>query len=211
MDFMTGLLIVTGVATLAVISPGPDFLIVLRNALCHGRLAGISTSFGIALAIYFHIAYCMVGIAVVIAQSIMLFTAIKWAGALYLLWLGYHALRSKGWEMRARDLEADHASSRGALLCFRDGLLTNMLNPKATLFFLAVFTQVIAPETPMLWQLAYGSTIAVMALLWFATVSIALTQRRVRQFLSKISVWIDRITGAMFVALGLKIVFTKSS
>lgn len=209
MDFMTGLLIVMGIATVAVISPGPDFLIVLRNALAHGRMQGISTAFGIALAIYFHIAYCIIGLALIISQSLLLFTAIKWAGAAYLLWLGYNALRSDGWEMRARDLDTDCNQSRGLWRCFSDGLITNILNPKATLFFLAVFTQVIAPDTPALWKLAYGSAIAGMALSWFVFVSLALTHRHIRQTLSKASVWIDRVTGVMFVALGLKIFLTR--
>lgn len=209
MDFVAGLFIIISVSSLAIISPGPDFLIVLRNALAYGRKQGIATALGIGCAIYFHIAYCMVGLALIISQSILLFTLIKWAGAAYLIWLGIGALRSEGWEMRAKDAGVAKTPDKGLWHSFRDGLLTNMLNPKATMFFLALFTQVIAVDTPGAWKFAYGSTVAIMATGWFVFVSLALTHKSLRQALSRASFWIDRVTGVLLVGLGLKVLLSR--
>ena len=209
MDFISGLFIIMSVSTLAIISPGPDFLVVLRNALAYGRKEGVATAIGIGLAIYFHVAYCMVGLALLISQSILVFTIIKWVGAAYLIWLGFNAIKSKGWEMRAKDVGDTNTQRIGLWPCFRDGLLTNMLNPKATMFFLALFTQVIAVDTPIMWKFTYGSTVAIMATLWFIFVSLALTHRPVRQTLSKASIWIDRVTGVLLTGLGLKILLSR--
>ena len=206
MDFFSAYIIVISVSIVAMVSPGPDFLIAMRNALGVGRASGVATAIGIGCAIFIHMTYCILGIAVIISQSILLFNVIKYLGAAYLVWLGVKALRSKGW-----DMHADKAKNKTKSLkkSFTEGFVTNALNPKAALFFLAMFTQVIAPETPMSWQIIYGSTIAFMAMGWFSLVSVFLTHAKIRATLSKISVWIDRVTGAMFIALGLKIATEK--
>lgn len=84
------------ISFVAMISPGPDFLIVLRNALGLGRKHGIATALGIGSGLSIHMAYCIMGIGLIISQSIMLFSAIKYIGAAYLLWLGYKSVKSKG-------------------------------------------------------------------------------------------------------------------
>lgn len=206
MDFLSSYLIVISVSIIAMVSPGPDFLITMRNALGVGRASGIATAVGIGMAILVHMTYCILGIAVVISQSILLFNIIKYIGAGYLFWLGYKALRSKGWDMHA---EKARNKSKSLKKSWAEGFVTNVFNPKATLFFLALFTQVIAPATPLAWQIIYGGTVALMATTWFTFVSVALTQRHIRQFFGKISVWIDRTTGVLFIALGLKIATEK--
>lgn len=187
-------------------SPGPDFLITLRNALGVGRTSGIATAIGIGCAIFVHVAYSVVGIAVLISQSIIIFNIIKYIGAAYLIYMGVMALRSKGWEM---NVEKAKNKTKTLKRSFVEGFVTNVLNPKATLFFLALFTQVIQPETPLSWQLIYGTSIAIMVMGWFSIVSVTLTQAKIRAVLSKISVWIDRVTGVMFIGLGLKIATEK--
>lgn len=206
MDFLSAYLIVMSVSFIAMVSPGPDFLVVLKNSLGLGRKHGIVTAIGIGAGLLIHVTYCIFGIAVVISQSVMLFNIIKYAGALYLLWLGFKALKSKGWK-----IEASAAKNKEKTLwnVFAEGFITNALNPKATMFFLALFTQVIAPETPLSWQIVYGISIMTMATLWFSTVSLVLTNATLRQKLAKISLWIDRVTGVMLVALGVKIMAEK--
>jgi threonine/homoserine/homoserine lactone efflux protein len=153
-----------------------------------------------------HVGYSVVGIAVLISQSILLFSIIKYLGAAYLIWMGIGALRSQGWEMAVEKAKNKHKSLKKS---FTEGFVTNVLNPKATLFFLALFTQVIAPETPLSWQLIYGTSIALVVMAWFSTVSVLLTQPKIRAKLSAMSIWIDRVTGGLFIALGLKIATEK--
>jgi RhtB (resistance to homoserine/threonine) family protein len=202
MDFISTYIIILTATFIAMVSPGPDFLITMRNALGVGRASGIATAIGIGCAIFVHVGYSVVGIAVLISQSILLFSIIKYLGAAYLIWMGIGALRSKGWEMAVEKAKNKHKSLRKS---FVEGFVTNVLNPKATLFFLALFTQVIAPETPLSWQLIYGTSIALVVMGWFSTVSVLLTQPKIRAKLSAMSIWIDRVTGGFFIALGLRI------
>jgi RhtB (resistance to homoserine/threonine) family protein len=208
MDFVTSYLIVMSVSFVAMVSPGPDFLIVLRNALGLGRKHGIVTALGIGAGLSIHMAYCLMGIGLVISQSILLFSAIKYAGAAYLLWLGYKSIKSKGWSIDASAAKNKQKSLKKA---FAEGFITNAFNPKATMFFLALFTQVIAPETPFSWQLIYSISIIIVAAIWFSTVSIVLTHTTLRAALARFSKWIDRVTGVMLIGLGLKIITEKTS
>lgn len=206
MDFISTYIIILSVTFIAMASPGPDFLITMRNALGVGRESGIATAIGIGCAIFVHVAYSVLGIALIISQSIIIFNIIKYIGAAYLIYMGVMALRSKGWEM---NVEKARNKTKTLTRSFVEGFVTNVLNPKATLFFLALFTQVIQPETPLSWQLIYGTSIAIMVMAWFSIVSVALTQAKIRAKLSAISIWIDRMTGAMFIGLGLKIATEK--
>ncbi len=206
MDFISTYIIILTATFIAMVSPGPDFLITMRNALGVGRMSGIATAIGIGCAIFVHVGYSVVGIAVLISQSILLFSIIKYLGAAYLIWMGIGALRSQGWEMAVEKAKNKHKSLRKS---FAEGFVTNVLNPKATLFFLALFTQVIAPETPKTWMAIYGTSIALVVGTWFSIVSVLLTQPKIRAKLSAMSVWIDRVTGGMFIALGLKIATEK--
>jgi threonine/homoserine/homoserine lactone efflux protein len=108
-------------------------------------------------------------------------------------------------------MQAKQAKNKDKTLrkSFFEGFITNVFNPKATLFFLSLFTTVISPETPVTYQALYGVTAAIMAVGWFSFVSIALTQSTIRKMLSSVSIWIDRVTGLMFVLLGLKIATEK--
>lgn len=205
MDFWTSYMIVMSISAVAMISPGPDFLIVLRNSLGLGRKHGIATAIGIGSGLSVHMAYCIMGIGLIISQSIMLFSAIKYIGALYLLWLGYKSIKSKGW---AIDAMAAQNKKKSVGKAFAEGFITNAFNPKATMFFLALFTQVIAPETPLSWQFIYGLSIIVLASLWFSFISVVLTHAKLRAALAKFSKWIDRVTGVMLIGLGIKI-FTE--
>lgn len=206
MDFISTYIIILTATFIAMVSPGPDFLITMRNALGVGRASGIATAIGIGCAIFVHVGYSVVGIAVLISQSILLFSIIKYCGAAYLIWMGIGALRSKGWEMAVEKAKNKHKSLKKS---FVEGFVTNVLNPKATLFFLALFTQVIAPETPKSWMAIYGTSIALMVMIWFSIVSVLLTHATIRAKLSAMSVWIDRVTGGLFIALGLKIATEK--
>ncbi|MCB1538796.1 MAG: LysE family transporter [Rhodospirillales bacterium] len=192
---------------IAMISPGPDFLCVLKNSLGHGFRAGAATALGIASALWVHIAYCMVGLAVVIAQSILMFNVIKWLGAAYLLYLAWHALRSKGWDDHM--VRADRDPALSPRRAFMQGFVTNALNPKATLFFLALFTQVIDPHTPIAVQLSYGAMISGMGAVWFVAVAAVMTRPAIRTRFARISKWIDRACGAAFVALAAKLALAR--
>jgi len=193
---------------LAVASPGPDFAVVVRESVAHGRRAGTYTAMGVGTAIFLHVGYSLLGIGLIVSQSIVLFNALKWAAAAYLLYIGFKALRAK--PASASDapvnVAAGERTARGA---FTSGFITNGLNPKATLFFLSLFTVVINPHTPLWVQAGYGVYLAVATGIWFCLVARLFSQERVRAGFARMGHWFDRAMGGVLVALGLKLAFTE--
>lgn len=193
---------------LAVASPGPDFIIVTKNSLSYSRKVGMATALGVALGIGVHVTYCLLGIALIISQSIIVFNIFKFVGAGYLIWIGYKGLRSRPKseiEMNIEKSTKDIPLSRA----IKTGFLVNVLNPKATLFFLAVFTQVISIETPKLIQSLYGLEMIVATFVWFSLVSFIFSNKLMKNKITKFSHWIDRVGGAVMVALGIKVALSS--
>lgn len=206
---LTDWLTVLVIGCFAVMSPGPNLLITLRNSLAYSRCAGVLTALGLALGNSVHVTYGLVGIAVVIAQSILLFTVIKWLGAAYLIFIGVLALRSRG--LQAEGCASAAQPAKSPIGAIRDGFLTSILNPKVTLFFLALFTQVIEPQTPTAVQAVYGATIVGLELFWYSAVALIVAQSRIKVAFFAAGRWIDRITGTLFIALGIRLAFARAA
>lgn len=206
--YWTEFLTVALIHLLAVASPGPDFAVVVRESVTHGRRAGMFTAFGVGTAIFVHVGYSLLGIGIIVSQSIVLFNALKWLAAAYLLYIGIKALRAKPADPAAlaANLPTGERTARGA---FTAGFVTNGLNPKATLFFLSLFTVVINPHTPLSIQAGYGVYLAVATGAWFCMVAMLFSHQRVRNGFARMGHWFDRTMGAVLVALGVKLAFTQ--
>ncbi len=189
---------------LAVMSPGPDFAIVVKQSVSHGRKTGIITAMGVGLAILIHITYSLLGIGLLIKNSAWLFELMKYAAAAYLFYLGFKAIRTKpsdGHEIEDL-LEKKQPSQKSA---FWVGFLTNGLNPKATLFFFSLFAVVISAETPIWAQASYGIYMAIATACWFTLVASLFGHKAVRLKFEKMGHWFDRVMGAALILLGIKI------
>ncbi len=206
--YWTEFLTVALIHLLAVASPGPDFAVVVREAVTHGRRAGTWTALGVGCAIFLHVGYSLLGIGLIVSQSIVLFNALKWLAAAYLLYIGFKALRAQPAKPATDDLhkEAGERTARGA---FTWGFVTNGLNPKATLFFLSLFTVVINPHTPLAIQAGYGVYLAAATAFWFCLVAMLFSQQRVRAGFARMGHWFDRTMGVVLVAIGVKLAFTE--
>ena len=191
---------------LAVISPGPDFVITVRNSLCYSRRAGIFTSLGISTALCIHLFYCAAGIGYIISTSFVLFSILKVLGAGYLIYLGVSSFMAKG--SRIDLAEERTGTDLTRLKAFRMGFLTNVLNPKATMFLLSLFTLVIGNFTPLYIILTISAIIILTAFIWFTIVSIFLAQQNVRMVFLKYERAINRTLGGFLVFLGVKIILT---
>ncbi len=189
---------------LAVASPGPDFAIVVRESVGFGRRAGLFTALGVGSGIFVHVAYSLLGIGLVVSQSILLFNALKWLAAAYLLYLGIRALRARPAESARAELSLA-GGERSPAAAYGIGFVTNGLNPKATLFFLSLFTVVIDPHTPLMIQAGYGVYLALATALWFCLVAMLFSQQRVRAAFARLGHWFDRLMGAVLVGLGIKL------
>lgn len=193
---------------LAVASPGPDFAMVLRQSIVSGRRTAIFTSIGIGSGILVHVSYCLLGLGLVISRSLFLFNLAKLVGAVYLIYIGWHSLRAKPVDPPVGGtFSAKHTPSAGQAL--RIGFLTNLLNPKVTLFFLSLFSLVIKPQTPLWVQLGYGVYMALATALWFSILSLFLTRPRVRSFFRRFGHWAERVMGAVLIALGVRLAFVS--
>ena len=203
MIFASDWLTVFTVGVLAIVTPGPDFALTLRSSLVHSRQAGIYTAIGVGVGNTIHATYCLVGIGAVISQSILLFSLLKWIGAGYLIYLGVKSLSAKAVTISSQFDKSARNISRWA--AFRIGLFGNLLNPKATLFFLALFTQIVQPATPFAIQALYGFTVAVLSLVWFALVATVVSKRSLKNYVLSVSHWIERVTGGALIFLGLRL------
>ena len=211
MEYLGEFLTVALVHLLAVASPGPDFAMVMRQSLVAGRQAALWTSVGIGLGILVHVAYSLLGLGLIISQSIQLFTLIKWIGASYLFYIGWKSLRAvpaPAVEAAVRPRELQKYSARRAL---RIGFLTNALNPKATLFFLSLFSIILKPATPHIIQLGYGLYMSVATGVWFCGLSLVLTQQHVRRGFARFGHWAERLMGGVLIALGIKLALAQHS
>ena len=205
---MSLLLTVAGVHLLAVMSPGPDFVVCVKNTLKYSRATGLWTALGFACGILVHITYCLLGIAFLISQSVMLFTVVKWIGAAYLVYLGVKGLMSQGGAKA--DLNVAQARhTMPARKAWQEGFLTNLLNPKATLYFLGFFSVVIPPSLPVGWLLTITLILFVLTFTWFALVALFMTAPLVRSQFLRFEKSLDKAFGGILILLGLKVATAK--
>jgi RhtB (resistance to homoserine/threonine) family protein len=201
---MSTFLTVALIHLLAVASPGPDFAIVVQQSLTQSRRITLWIAAGIALGILLHVTYSLLGIGLLIAQSVVLYTVIKLLGAGYLLFIGWKALRCRH-APAAVAASVQPSSALTPLRALRVGFLCNALNPKVTLFFLALFTQVIAADTPILVQAGYGLWMSFATFAWFALLGSVLTTQAVRRRIGFFHVWAERLMGAILIAMGIRV------
>jgi RhtB (resistance to homoserine/threonine) family protein len=189
---------------LAVASPGPDFAMVLRQSLAHGRRTAVWTSLGIGAAILLHATYCVLGLGLLLQNSPAAFTALRYAGAAYLACLGVEGLRSRSRLGNMADGPAVTVPAPRA--AFVAGFLTNALNPKAALFFIALFPVAVSPQTPKLIQAGYGLWMSLATMVWFSLVSVVFTREPVRRGYLRHGHWIDRALGVVFLGFAAGLV-----
>lgn len=193
---------------LAVASPGPDFAIVLKQSVAHGRRTAIWTSLGVGTAILLHVGYSLLGLGLLIRSSEGWFNAVKYAGAAYIAWLGVQSLRARP---RSENSPAagDGVAPPSTHGAFATGFLTNALNPKVTLFFISLFVLVVDPHTPKIIQAGYGLWMSLATMAWFSLVSVLFTRDDVRGRFLRHGHWIDRALGVVFLGFAATLVFAS--
>ena len=194
-------LAVITITILAVISPGPDFAMVSRNALTLSARAGLLTAVGIGAGVLVHVTYTLLGIGILLRYSPTLFTAMKLIGAAYLIWLGVKMLQSRPRGDIAVNPD-EILSSTGAL---RVGFWTNALNPKTSIFIISLFSQIVGAATPLVTRIAYGGFISLTHVVWFTLVAVFFGAPLLRRKLLGFSHWIDRAFGLALISFGLSL------
>lgn len=208
MQYLPEFLTVSVFHLLAAMSPGPDFVMISRNSISCSRRAGVYSALGLGLGILVHVTYSLIGIGFIISRSILLFSVIKYIGAAYLIYIGWRSLRARPHSAAQEDDAA--RPDLGRFAAVRMGFLTNILNPKATLFFFALFTQVVRPETPKTIQALYGLEMSVMTFLWFSFVAIALSHPAVKGRFVSVGHRLEQVFGVILIAFGVKVALSSS-
>lgn len=198
------LILVITISCLGMISPGPDFFLVLKNSLSYNRKIALMTCLGVISAIAIHMSYCVAGIAVLITATPWLYNALRYAGAAYLLWIGVKALlaKSSGTAYVSKQTQELNVTAKAA---FMQGVLCNLLNPKATLFFLAIFTQLLNASSTMVDKLVVAFIIWLEAAIWWPMVVFVFQTQIVQLRYFKLQVIIDKLLGVILIVLGVKV------
>ncbi|HEY4254283.1 MAG TPA: LysE family translocator [Roseomonas sp.] len=195
-----------GACVLLILTPGPDMAFVLGQALAGGARRGWAATLGIMAGALCHVTAAALGVAALVATHPALFTTLRLAGAAYLLWLGVQAIRSA--LAGGGGLVPKPGSAGGGLgPAFRQGMLTNLLNPKVGLFFLAFVPQFVDPgrAAPGLQMLILGPLLPLLSLPFFAVLIAGAGRVAARLRTGRAARWLDGIAGTLFCGLGLRL------
>ena len=206
-----------GIAALLTITPGADMALVAKNAFTRGRRASFATILGISSGLVVHATASALGLSLVLAKSARAFLVIKWAGALYLLYLGLRSLWRASETKWLSPLTPPAGEGNGAdrsgrawAAGYGEGLLTNLLNPKVALFYVTFLPQFIAPGDPVLGtSLLLASTHILMGLVWLTIYGAALRKLNNAMGQSGFRRTLEAVTGGLLVALGIRLAFAK--
>lgn len=200
------LITIVGLHLLAASSPGPDTMLLMQKSLTQGRRAGIWLSLGIALGLLVHISYSIAGLGVLISQTPALLMLVQMVAGAYLLYIGYQSFKSSMQTPQKNALEpVAKIQPQSAKKLILMGFWCNVLNPKATLYFLALFSVVISPQLPLGQLIFYGAVMMLVQLLWFSLVAVMLGAKAVQNKIATASLWIERGFGVIIAIFGGKL------
>ena len=196
------LLAFTLVVLVLAITPGADTMLVIKNAVRSGSTAGWATSLGVLTGTLVHAVISALGLSAILAQSAAVFELVKWLGALCLIWIGVQAICTAG----RTPMITDGGARQAAREAFREGLVTNVLNAKVAIFYLAFLPQFIAVGDPVLAKSVLLATIHnVLSLIWLGSVVLVIARGK-RWFQQKaFAAWLSQISGVILVGLGLRL------
>ncbi|ATW49085.1 LysE family translocator [Streptomyces xantholiticus] len=204
---MGQMIAVAVITVLAVISPGADFAMTVRNSYLYGRTAGLLSALGISLGVLVHVAYTMLGVGLLVSRTPTLFTVMKIVGAVYLVYIGYKTFVAR---TQTDDVEIGEAKGLSGAGALRTGFLTNALNPKTMLFVLSTYTQVVSADTPVVQQVGYGLFMSVAHLVWFSLAALLFSQQALRARLLSRQAVLNKVIGAVLVGLGVTLALTPA-
>ena len=203
------LLVFIGVAALVIVIPGPDTAVVTKNVLVHGRRAAFGTSMGVSAGLSVWTIAAAVGVASVVRASAVAFTILKLVGALYLVWLGFQALRAAR-HAESGALRTVNKPGMGALGGFRQGFLSDLANPKIGIFFTSLLPQFVDPGHPVLLPfLALGGVFVLMTVLWLSAYCLVAARAAATLQRPRVKAAMDRFTGVVLIALGLRLAIER--
>lgn len=199
------ILTVVLIHSVALVSPGPDFVIACRNTMLYNRKTGIFTAVGFGLGIGVHISYAVFGLTWLISNNEVVFSLIQYAGASYLVFIGVQSLRSQNIAISNDSTIAKRKISKWKAV--RIGFLTNVLNPKATLFFLSLFSTVLNPSVSSETLTLISIILVISTIIWFSLVAIFVSRRQFMIIVNRYEKRVNQFFGILLIGIGVVIVF----
>ena len=206
---------------IALVSPGPDFAIVVKMATQQSRIVALNCALGISVAILVHTLLSLLGISLMIQQSPIAYTIVQVVGISYLAWMGIGALRSAYGQLQQKlqqkrqqnqaNTQPNQQTNKATFAPmsgfkgFKVGLYTNLLNPKALIFFITLFTVLISPAVNQSTKIASAVLLFTLSLIWFSLLALVLSKPRIQQKLLSASAVIDGLVGLVFVGISATI------
>ncbi len=200
-DLLT-LATIGGIQLLAVISPGPSFLITARTAVASSRMDGVKVALGLGAGTVIWSTAALLGLKAVFQAVPILFMAMKIAGALFLLWIAFQIFRHA-----KAPLELDKTAGDSRRSPFMQGFFCQIANPKVAVFFGSIFIALLPAQVPIWMVVALIAMVSLNEVWWYSAVSLFFGAGLVRAFYLKAKAWIDRVTGIFLGALGLKLLW----
>jgi len=200
--YMAEIIAVSTIAISMAMLPGADFVMVTRTSIYNGRLAGLYMSLGMCLSVCIHASYSIAGLAVVIANSSWLFSTIKYLGAAYLIYIAWQLLTTR--EILNKD-QSNLTTQMSPFMALRLGFTCNILNPKTSIFFLSIFTQVVSVDTPLIMQISYGLIIMLAHFIWYSSVSLLLSHPSLIPRFNRQKQKIDKVAGVILMIIAIKL------
>ncbi|WP_201554521.1 LysE family translocator [Psychrobacter immobilis] len=196
---------------LALLSPGPDFVLIVKSAIKNDSKDAIGVALGITFANSVYISLCLIGVGSILAASAPIMITLKIIGGLFLMYLGIQALRArKNAYDQFQVAQSAHSNipKTTFLKEFTAGFLSGIFNPKNLLFYLSLFTVVLTPEISFVFKLGLGIWMTVVVFAWDTAIIFLLSTRKVRAKFTQVAYYIDKVTGALLGVIGLTIVRT---
>ena len=197
----------TGIVAIVTLTPGADTMLVVRSAIVRGRRAGLLTVLGVCSGLFVHATLSALGLSVVLVRSARAFEAVKLAGALSLAYLGVQALWSAARGVRVEERPTQPA---GVHRAFAEGLLTNVLNPKVAIFYLAFLPQFVGPRDPVLAKsILLASIHFVEGMIWLSFVTVFVSRLRSVLAQPRVQRALEGVSGLVFIAFGVKLAMSE--
>ncbi|ASA55804.1 LysE family translocator [Vibrio gazogenes] len=200
MEFVTALLSILAIHLMASISPGPDFVVVSQKTLFQGRKAGILCGAGVCVGLLFHMSYSLAGLATILAHSKLFTHVIGILGGSYLIYLGYKSI--KGSFSKQKNIEDDTTSISSTSSAFLSGLIVNIMNPKAAMYFISIFSIIITPSMNTEQLVLIVVSIMAVQMIWYLTFIYLITTPLFKGKFNNNVYLIDRILGSVMSVMG---------
>ncbi|MBE8608022.1 LysE family translocator [Vibrio sp. OPT10] len=216
MNEVTILITLASIHFIALMSPGPDFALVVQNATRHGRQTGLYIALGLSCGILLHSLLSLTGISYLVHQQPTLFAIIQLAGGSYLLYLGYGALKATWYTIQHHDDDTNSVHSTDLILtnkreAFSKGFATNILNPKALVFFISLMSSLVPADMSLSGKGFALLILFGLSLFWFSLLAWMLSTKALQKKLHEATVYIDGLCGAVFTIIGVSILWQSAS